>query len=177
MKTFAETLRRLALVAIALGISAVILRPQLASSLVIRGDDFAYRGNLQRAREMYQRAMWVNSDDGTAVDRYAFSALLSHEPHLLRAGVATASRYLAGHQDDATVLMDRGLLLQTLHNYAQAEGDFARVGALTHDARALTFAGFNALHAGDHRDARAYFARASAIDPSFIPAKRGLARS
>jgi tetratricopeptide (TPR) repeat protein len=169
-------IRRLFLALLGIATSAALLRPQLAQSLVIRGDDLAYRGNLSRSMAMYRRAIWFDAKNDTAVDRIAFGALMTHRRADIESGIDTTSEYLAQHPNDAVILMDRGLLLQVIRRYAGAERDFTAVGRRIHDARALTFAGFDAYHAGARKRARALWREAVAFDPNFLPAQRAMRR-
>ncbi|MDQ2864685.1 MAG: hypothetical protein M3R51_00520 [Candidatus Eremiobacteraeota bacterium] len=168
--------RRLAIAAVALTISAALLRPQISSALVIRGDEFAYRGQTSGALRMYERAIVVDRDNASAVDRLAFTGAVSHRAALVREAVSISSRYLAVHPADATILNDRGLAYQILRDYRSAERDFAKAGSASRDARNFTFAGFAAIHARDMLGARKFFHAALGIDRSYVPALRGLAR-
>lgn len=169
-----EIPRRFTIAAIALSISAVLLRSQMSSALVLRGDDLAYRGNSHRALVMYRRALAFDSQNAVAVDRLAFTETITHRPGLVADAVRVATRYLNHHPDDATVLADRALASQILRRYGDAARDFAIAARITGDAQTATFAGFAALHAGNRAGARRLFTRARAVDPSFAPAMRGL---
>ncbi len=169
-------LRRVLVAAIGIGVSAVLLRPQISSALVVRGDELNYRGETAPARRLWQRAIAWDSNDREAVDRLCFSEIMSHSPGLLEHSVATATAYLDGHRGDALILADRALALEILGKFAQAEVDFSLAGRATQDVRTLTFAGFAAIHAGHRAFARQLFSEATRVDPHFLPASRGLAR-
>jgi hypothetical protein len=126
---------------------------------------------------MYERALVVDPGNDAAVDRYAVSAFLSHDPRLLQAGIAMTSRFLARHAGNSIILNDRALLNHAERKFHEAADDFARVGKATSDPRAFTFAGFDALRSGDARLAAIDFKRALALDAQFVPARHGLARS
>ncbi|MEO9170787.1 MAG: hypothetical protein ABI282_08695 [Candidatus Baltobacteraceae bacterium] len=169
--------RRVLLTAIAILCATAILRPQISSALVVRGDDLAYGGQSARARRMYGRAIALDRDNAAAVDRLAFSETISHLPALLRAATAVTSRYLSRHPHDVTVLGDRALALELLGNYTSAERDFALAGHLSRDVQSLTFAGFAALHARSAVRARKLFADALRVDSTYEPALRGFNRA
>jgi len=177
MTNMANKYRRLALAAIGIAASALLLRPQLSEALVTRGDDFAYRGNLYRSAEMYHRALWWDPDNEVAADRIAFNALLVHRHDVASNAIATTTVFLSRHGTSSTILMDRALLLQIAHRYREAERDFAVVGREMRDPRALTFAGFAAYHAGAIDRARQHWRDAMAIDPAFVLARRAMKRT
>lgn len=172
-----DATRRGLIAALALVISAVILRPQLSNALVIRGDDLAYGGQALKARRMYVRAIVLDPENATAVDRLAFAEIISHRSREVRDAINGTSAYLDRHRSDAIILADRALGFQVLHDYRSAQRDFQLAGRLTRNPQTLTFAGFAALHARDGVDARKSFRAALIIDPSYVPARRGLARS
>ncbi len=168
--------RRLALSVFALMISALLLRGQLSSAIVLRGDQEAYVGHDARANALYLRALYVDPHNAVAVDRFAFGSLSGHRPAFMRRGIVVASQYLSRTPRDTTVLMDRALLEEALDRFADAERDFSRVASLRGSAQAYTFAGFAALRAGDRRGAVAYWHGAAKIDASYAPARMALAR-
>jgi hypothetical protein len=65
-------IRRFALALTSIAIASVVFRSQLAEALVVRGDDFMYRGCRQSALKHYSRAVALDPDLSTAVDRYVF---------------------------------------------------------------------------------------------------------
>ncbi len=168
--------RRLALSALALMVSALLLRGQISSAIVLRGDQEAYVGHDAHANALYLRALYVDPHNAVAVDRFAFGTLSGHRPRMMRRGIRVASRYLIQTPRDATVLMDRALLEEALGHFADAERDFGRVALLRASAQAYTFAGFAALRAGDRKGAVAYWHGAARIDASYVPARVALAR-
>jgi Tfp pilus assembly protein PilF len=171
------TIRRFSLALTGIGVSALLLRSQVSISMVVRGDDLLYRGQTTRALQMYERAQAFDGDDEAAVDRYAFAAFLSRRPVLVQRGIAATTVFLKRHPHAAAILNDRALLDHAASAFADAARDFARVGGSLHDPRAFTFAGFDALRAGDARGAKANFERALALNAHFLPALHGLART
>jgi Tfp pilus assembly protein PilF len=169
-------LRRLAVASTGITLAAILLRGQISSALVVRGDDLNYRGDGARARLMYTRAIAVDPSNGVAVDRFAFAAVIAHRQELRTPAIRVATAYLRRHPNDSRVLTDRALLYQAEQAYVQACRDFSSAAMLDGDVQAFTFAGFDALHAHLPRLASADFARALASDPHFIPARRGLER-
>ncbi len=170
-------LRRAAVAFVGIALSALLLRPQISSALVVRGDDLNYRGNAESARRLWQRAISWDANDREAVDRLCFSEIMSHSPEMLAKSVATATAYLARHRDDSIVLADRALAFELLKKFSLAEADFSRAGKLTRDPQTLTFGGFAALHAGDRIAARRLFTEATRVDARYVPALRGLKRA
>jgi tetratricopeptide (TPR) repeat protein len=169
--------RRVAIACTGIAAAALLLRPQISASLVTRGDDLVYQGNVGRSLVMYRRAIAIDPQNDVAVDRVAFEAVLSHRPDDRRFALAVTSRYLQEHPDRRALLMDRGLLYQQAAAYLPAHADFERAAALSGDAQAYSLAGFDALHAGRVAAAAADFRRALAIDPYFVPARRGMERT
>lgn len=169
--------RKAAIVTVALTAAAILLRPQMSSALVMRGDELAYRGDRSRALVMYARAIAFDRDNGSAADRYAFQGAISHDAVMVERAVRVASAYLKRHPEDPTILADRALCYAILRDDVRAERDFAQAGGWTHDARSLTFAGFVALRAGRRARARAHFTTALHFDATYAPALRGLERT
>lgn len=167
-------------VALALGgifISAAIMRTQLADALVVRGDGCLYRARPACAFRYYRRAMWFDSDNGLAVDRFVFVAMMTRDRAALDEGVGLASTYLRRHPDDSVVRMDRAMVYRAAGRNARALLDFAIVGRHTHDARALTFAGFAAKSIGQRARAKTFWLAALAFAPGFPPARHALDRA
>ena len=168
--------RRILSIAIALALATCLLRAQISSALVVRGDDFSVRGDATRAARYYSRALWFDERDGVAIDRLAFAAVMTHRPVRMLAALTLVSKYLKAVPNDRAVLMDRAMTEDSLGAYGAAERDYARLGALASDARAYTFAGFGALHSGSLARARIWWKRAVALDPHFLPPQRALER-
>lgn len=168
--------RRLALVGLALGASTIMLHEQLSSALVTRGDALTYAGDLAAARTMYLRALWFDAGNGVAEDRYVFAAMATHEVRALAEAARLASAYLRDHPNDEVVRMDRALCEQRLGMTARAADDFERVGRTRGDARALMFAALDRSRAGRVQAARELLRTAIALDPTFTPARRSIAR-
>ena len=172
-----STVRRVCVAAVAVALTGLIVRPQLSLSLALRGDDDAARSDTRAAWGHYERALLVDPDNGVAVDRLLFSALMAHDVPRLRLEIERASTYLRSHPSEAAVLADRALAYHVLHEYARASSDFALAGERTKDARALTFAALDARRADMKERSALLIRRAVRIAPSFIPARRALERS
>jgi tetratricopeptide (TPR) repeat protein len=172
-----HTLRRLALTLLAATIAAVLLRTQLSSALVTRGDALAYWGLQDAARSAYEKALFFDPRNGVATDRFGFSASMTRDSSVLRRCVSVASRYLTKAPGDAAVLMDRALCFQHQRSLGPAIRDFCRAGKASRDARAYMFAALDerALHRS--AEARQLLEEALAVNPQFLPARRELART
>lgn len=167
---------RVALTVVAIACSLVLLRGQLSSALVTRGDALAYWGVRDEARLMYARALFFDDTNGVAADRYVFDAALSKNAVVLRDGVTVASAYLARVPDDGAVLMDRAMCYQHEGSLKAAIPDFERAGRYDRDPRALMFAALDE-RASHHRPrARLLLRAAIALDHNFGPARLELAR-
>ncbi|HVA27563.1 MAG TPA: hypothetical protein VNF68_05255 [Candidatus Baltobacteraceae bacterium] len=167
--------RRCGLVVVAIALATMLLRAQISSAFVTRGDDLSYSGNPTRSREMYERALLADPRNRVAADRYAFSAMMSHQMPLLVSAIAELDRALTREPHDLALRMDRGLCEQAAHRFPDAVRDFAYVGRSAHDPRALTFAALDVASV-DRRRARAYLIEAVGYDPRFEPAVRDLHR-
>lgn len=168
--------RRLGIACAALAIAAACFRSQVACALVVRGDDFMYRNNVQQAMARYERAMTIDADNAAAADRLVFANLEERTPESLQRGVRIATRYLSRHPNEANVLADRALCFLAQRDYALAEVDFERAATALRDPRYFTFAGWAARRANRPAPARALWKRALAIDPRFKPARIALER-
>lgn len=168
--------RRLLIAVIAVVAAGLILRPQLSTTLVMRGDEFTAQNKLDRATAMYARALLFDDANGAAMDRLVFTAILRHDRTILRAAISRASSYLQGHPTDAVVRSDRALAFQVLRDFRRAQVDFAQTGDQLHDARLLTFAALDAARNGDRAQARRFLRRAVQYDRTFLPARRALER-
>lgn len=168
---------RLVLTVFAIACSAVLLRGQLSSALVTRGDAFAYWGERDEARVMYARALFFDERNRVAADRYVFDAALSKKELVVRNGVAVANAYLARVPDDAAVLMDRAMCYQREGSLRSAIADFERAGRYQADPRALMFAALDERALGHRLRARVLLRAATALDHHFAPARLELART
>jgi tetratricopeptide (TPR) repeat protein len=168
--------RRLLLCGIALCVGALLVRPQISSALVVRGDEMTMRANIPRALEFYRRAIWFDSSNGVAVDRFAFTAMMSHDRQDIGAAVAMTTTNLHRDPENRVLLFDRAMCERILDRQAQAERDFANLGRLARDPQAYTFAGFAAQRMGQSARAQRWWRLALSIRPSFVPAIRALAR-
>lgn len=162
--------RRFAVAALALVCSALLFRAQIAEALVIRGDDYMYRGDPVHALERYGRALTIAPSSGVAADRYAFVSLQRRTHASIAAAIAVANRYLGDHPNDAALLTDRALCYLQLHRYMEAERDFERAARSSRAPSDYVFAGWAAQHAGHTRTAVALWREALRIRPGYRPA-------
>ncbi len=151
-----------------------LVRGPLSFALVVRGDDLLYQGNAARSLVMYARALALDESNGTAVDRYAFVSMTSHQGAALRDAIRVASPYLQRHPSDDNVRMDRALCEYRLGDVRRGESDFERVGRDRHDARALVFAGYAALRSGARSRALRWWRAALGVQSGYVPALRAL---
>lgn len=175
MKTPFSRIRRLAITVIALACAAYLFRAQLASALVIRGDDYLFRGDRTQALKRYSRALAIDPLSDTAADRYAFISLQMATPDALTTALQIANRYLTARPSDATILTDRALCYLHLRDYARAQTDFERAALAANAPADYVFAGWAARRAGHVLAARSLWLRALAIRPGFGPAVVALA--
>ena len=166
--------RRVLLAVCAITIAATVLRPQVAAALVSRGDEFLGRGDAASARMYYKRAMTVDRDSRTAVDRFAFSGAMSHERPLLHQALAAVTDYLSDHAADAPLLEDRALCYQLIGRFSDAASDFAAAASVTGSARDFTFAGWAEFRAGNRSRARRLWREALSHSPAYGPARAAL---
>lgn len=160
----------------AIGAAFLVLRPQLAQALVVRGDGLLYQGRSDLAIGYYRRALSVEGDSEAAVDRLASFAFESHNRSIITRVLPDISAFIRRHGDRVAIRFDRGLCYESLRDFRHAEADFASAGYAGHDARSLEFAGFAALHQVKPARARRYFRDALRFDASLRPAKRALVR-
>lgn len=166
--------RRTIVAATALLLGTFLFRSQVASALVVRGDDFLYRNDTSAALARYERALALNGGDPAAVDRIAFLGIEQRTRFSLRRATAVTSVYLGSHPNDAIILADRGLCYLIGREYVRAQSDFQRAAEILRDPRYFTFAGWAAYHAHDPQRARRLWIHAMAIDRSFLPARIAL---
>lgn len=170
-----QTLRRIALVSIAIGSAAVVSHTSISTMLVERGDVEMLAGS-PRASALYRRALWFDERNIVAADRLVFAAVLSHRRPQLLDGMRIADRFLSRDPANATLMMDRALCEQLLHRYGAAASDFAAVGASMHDARALLFAADDNARLKKKAPAFSELALALHFDGRFIPARYAMRR-
>lgn len=132
--------RRFVIAIGALLLAGMMFRSQIAQALVIRGDDYVYRGDRVQALERYRRAMDVAPFSETAVDRYVFISMQMQTPASIAAALRVANRYLAAHPHDTAVLADRALCYLHLRRYTLAGADFERAAAASHSEKYALFA-------------------------------------
>ncbi len=165
--------RRVAVAVLGVLLALPFLRVELATALVMRGDQQWERGNLGGAMTSYLRS-WSLDGSALDVDRLAIMALAQRRQRALSAVLALEDAYLARHPGDAHILLDRARCRRRAGRLLGAERDFVRAGRIGHDPRAFAFAGYLASHQGRARQAHAYFARALALHPGYLPALDGL---
>ncbi|HEY8314822.1 MAG TPA: hypothetical protein VIG51_11740 [Candidatus Baltobacteraceae bacterium] len=168
--------RRFLVAALSLLLAATLFRAQLASSLVVRGDEFLYRNDISGAATYYRRAIRIDGDFADAADRLAFLAMQKRTQAALAAAVAATTVYLGQHGDDPRILADRAMCYQIEKRYRKAEPDFERAAWLLRDPRYFTFAGWAAARSGSRTRARKLWVAALRIDPRFLPARHALER-
>jgi len=168
--------RRVCLASAALAAAFVLFHGQLAAAVVTRGDDALRAGDVADAIRFYDRATQIDPHSIVAADRLAFQLALRHDRAGARLAVTVAGRALATGGPDPGLFADRAFAELQLRRWRDAETDFARAGALAHDARYEHFAGRMALRTSDLRAARRFERLALADAPGFAPA-RALLRS
>jgi tetratricopeptide (TPR) repeat protein len=167
--------RRFVLSAIALLCAAVLFRSEIAEALIIRGDDYLYRGDRASALQHYQRALSAAPWSETAADRYVFVSMERQSIASRRAALSIADRYLRAYPHDAVLLADRGLWYLHAHRYADAQRDFAAAAVAARSVSDYVFAGFAAEHARNRRAARLLWLAALREQPGYKPALIALA--
>jgi tetratricopeptide (TPR) repeat protein len=168
--------RRAAIAGIACTVAAFACRSQIATALVLRGDEFLYRNRLPDAARYYRRAMEVDPSFATAADRYAFLALQTHDRRLLKEAVTILDRAIDADRSATPLFVDRALCLHLERQYARAGRDFEVAARRYRDPRYFTFAGWDAYALARRHAARTLWQRALAADPHFIPARSALER-
>lgn len=163
-------IRRFAVAAVALLFASILFRTQVADALVIRGDEYLYRGSRTQALVHYNRALAIAPGSEVAADRYVFLSLQRQTSASLALAVKVATRYLRDHPDDAPLLNDRALCYLHMRKYVPAERDFARAARASRRPDEYVFAGWAAQHADRGRDAAALWREALHIRPGYRPA-------
>ena len=169
-------LRRIALATVAVAVSGVLLRGQMADALVVRGDEFLYRSDSRAALRYYRRALRFDATNAVALDRLLFVATILRDRVGMRDGVQRAAAYLERRPDDDAIRMDRAMAWRALGKSAFAWIDFGVVGYRTRDARALALAGFAARDAAREVAARRLWRAALTLAPGMPAASHALAR-
>lgn len=168
-------LRRLCVACVALLCAAFALRLEISQSLVIRGDDYLYRGDRPAAIERYRRALLFAQSNETAADRYIFMTMQTHTAASLARAISFADRYLEVHHNAAEIYADRALCYLHIAQYARAERDFAHAARLERSPKDYVFAGWAARRAGSLTRAASYWRQALQEDRAFAPARFALA--
>jgi tetratricopeptide (TPR) repeat protein len=167
--------RRFGIAAVALLSAGLLFRNQLSQALIVRGDDYLYRGDRTAALARYQRAMTIAPWSQIAADRYVFVSMERQTRQATRAALRVADRYLKAYPHDAALLSDRALWYLHAHRYAKAQRDFAAAAQSPHSVSDYVFAGFAAEHAHDHRAAVKFWRAALREAPNYRPAQLALA--
>jgi tetratricopeptide (TPR) repeat protein len=163
--------RRFLVAGIALAAAFALFHTQLAAAVVTRGDDALRGGDVEAALRFYARATRLDPASAIAADRLAFNLALRHDRADARRAIAVADEALGEVRGDPSVLADRAFAELQLREWRRAEDDFARAGALGHDARYEHFAARMALRSADAASAERHARRALAEDPTFAPAR------
>jgi tetratricopeptide (TPR) repeat protein len=162
--------RRFAVAIVSLICASVLFRSQIAQALVIRGDEYMFRGDRQAALERYRRALALDAHSEAAADRYVFITMQAHTHAAMARAIAVATRYLSERPQDAALRGDRALCYLYLHEYRRAESDFSKAARVSHDGRDYVFAGLAAEHAGDLSSAMAFRRAALRAEPRYAAA-------
>lgn len=169
--------RRLGLTALTFAIAAFLFRPQVGIALVTRGDTYLQRGEIERARRYYDRALFFDPRSTLAAERDAFAGLETTDPKVVAHAIVVATNALRYTPSDLDLHADRGLLLQRERRYAEARTDFEFVARARRDFRYYHFAAWAAYRSHDVLGARALWRQALALAPGFTPARNALARA
>ncbi len=167
--------RRFGVAFLAIALGALLFRSQVAQALVVRGDEFAYRGERAQALDRYTRALHIDPNLSAAADRFVFLSMQVRDTSSLRAALDLANSYLARNPSDATVLSDRAMCYLVEQRYRSAQRDFERAARLQRSAQDYVFAGWAAEHARDSLRARMLWRRALQIDSRYKPAAMAMA--
>lgn len=166
--------RRIALATIAVAVSGMLLRGQMADALVVRGDEFLYRSYPSAALRYYRRALQFDPSNAVALDRLLFVATLVRDRASMLDAAGRSIRYLEGRADDDVIRLDLAMTRRRLGDEAAAFSDFAVVGYRTRDARALALGAFAAQSAAGDRVARRLFRAALVVNPKMPAALHAL---
>ena len=169
--------RRACIAALGCVLAATVCRGQIATALLLRGDEFLYRGNDADALRYYGRAITLDPRLASAADRYAFVAMQTHNRRALDDAIRTLDRAIAAGSGDVALIADRALCLHLERRYAPARRDFIAAARESRDPRYFTFAGWDAYALDDKRAAHALWRRALSLSPRFLPARRALERT
>lgn len=167
--------RRFAIAFVALALCAMLFRNQIAQALVLRGDDYLYRGDTVSALERYRRALHIAPASQVAADRFVFVSLQHNTHASIRAAVQVATRYLSVRPHDPVLFTDRALCYLHEKRYAQAERDFERAARASENPDAYVFAGWAAEHMGREKAARVLWKKALSVRRNYRPALVALA--
>ncbi len=163
--------RRLLVAGVSLTLALIVFHAQIASAIVTRGDDALRAGDVTAAIRFYQRAMSFDHRSAVAADRVAFYLSVRHDRGSARRAMVVVTAALRAGAGDSALYADRAFAELQLHAWRDAELDFARAGAASHDARYEHFAAKLALRNADRAAAERYARLALIDDPSFGPAR------
>jgi tetratricopeptide (TPR) repeat protein len=167
--------RRFAIAFVALALCAILFHNQIAEALVLRGDDYLYRGDTVSALERYNRALHIAPSSQVAADRFVFVSLQRNTRTSLRTAVQVATHYLSARPHDSVLLTDRALCYLHEKRYARAELDFERAARASETPDAYVFAGWAAEHMGRKNAARVLWEKALSVRRNYRPALIALA--
>lgn len=166
--------RRLAVAAAGVACAAVLLRTQVGSSLITRGDDLARAGDVTGAVRAYTRATQFDSHSAAASDRLAFTLLMRRGRGDAARAFAIAGATLQVAPGDAALHADRGFAAERLGRWRDAERAFAAAADAARDPRYAHLAARMAQHSDDPAATRLHLHAALAIDPRYAPARAAL---
>jgi tetratricopeptide (TPR) repeat protein len=168
--------RRLAIALLSLALSSLFFRGAVSVALVTRGDGFFQKGQLERARVYYARALFFDRSSALAADRFAFAGFEMRTPEAIASSLRVTSQALALAPSDVKLLEDRGLLYQLQRRYGLARVDLERAAILSGDSRWYHLAAWASYRSGDPERARRLWYAALHRNPSFVPARLALAK-
>jgi len=175
MIVWGASLRRFALVAIALVSAWPLLRGAISSALVTRGDALLYARD-GRAQAKYRLALQIDPDNTVAADRYVFAAFLERKSGTLEDAIRVATLVLRRTPHATAVRMDRALCYHLLKRYRPAARDFEQVGEELGDVQALALAASDSTRSGNMPAARRMLQMAERIDPTYHPVRVALGK-
>jgi len=132
--------RRCCLAISSLALAWILLHPYVADALCMRGDEYVRIGDALTAQRYYTRAVAVDPDSPSAVERFAFSALELRTRNELTADVNVTTAFLKRHPEDFRIRLARALAFSAIGLSAEAAADFRAVGAARRDLRYIKLA-------------------------------------
>jgi Flp pilus assembly protein TadD len=174
--TMIPPIRRVALAAVALAVSALLFHGTIASALVTRGDDLLRAGSTGSAIDAYARAVTWDPYSPVGPDRLAFALVLRRAPGDAKRAYVVADRALRTIPDDTTLHVDRGFAASRLTRWGDAERDFAWAARRAHDPRYAHLAARMAEREHETLREREDLHVALALDGRYAPARALLRR-